>query len=76
MTIATELFQTVAKMPEPLQQELLHYAQYLIDNYAKEPAEENMPQKKRRSGVLQGTFVLPLPDDFNEPLEDFKEYMA
>ncbi|MCU7243166.1 MAG: DUF2281 domain-containing protein [Microcystis aeruginosa WS75] len=25
--------------------------------------------------MLKGTFVLPLPDDFDEPLEDFKEYM-
>ncbi|WP_229414730.1 MULTISPECIES: DUF2281 domain-containing protein [Moorena] len=25
--------------------------------------------------MLKGTFVLPLPDDFDEPLDDFKEYM-
>ena len=24
--------------------------------------------------ILKGTFVLPLPDDFDEPLEDFQEY--
>ena len=32
------------------------------------------PIKKRRVGILKGTFVLPLPDDFDEPLEDFQEY--
>lgn len=32
------------------------------------------PVKKRRLGILKGTFVLPLPDDFDEPLEDFQEY--
>jgi hypothetical protein len=31
--------------------------------------------KKRRSGILKGTFVLPLADDFDEPLADFQEYM-
>ncbi|NEO41204.1 MAG: DUF2281 domain-containing protein [Moorea sp. SIOASIH] len=25
--------------------------------------------------MLKGTFVLPLPDNFDEPLDDFKEYM-
>ena len=33
------------------------------------------PQRKRRSGSMKGTFVLLLPDDFDEPLEDFKDYM-
>jgi hypothetical protein len=32
------------------------------------------PIKKRRVGILKGTFVLPLPDNFDEPLEDFQEY--
>jgi len=32
------------------------------------------PIKKRRVGILKGTFVLPLPDDFDEPLKDFQEY--
>lgn len=75
MTIDTEIFQTIAKMPEPLKQELLHYAKYLIDNYSADISKENLPPQKRRSGILKGTFVLPLPNDFDEPLEDFKEYM-
>ena len=32
------------------------------------------PVKKRRAGILKGTFVLPLSHDFDEPLEDFQEY--
>jgi len=31
--------------------------------------------KKRRADILKGTFVLPLPDNFDEPLEDFQEYL-
>ncbi len=40
-----------------------------------EDIQKEHPVKKRRSGILKGTFVLPLPDDFDESLEDFKEYM-
>ncbi len=33
------------------------------------------PIKKRRVGILKGTFILPLPDDFDETLSDFQEYL-
>lgn len=76
MNIDTEIFQTVVTMPELLKQELLHYAKYLMENYSKDIHLDQHPVKKRRSGILHGTFVLPLPDNFDEPLEDFKEYMG
>ena len=75
MNIDTEIWQTIVTMPESLKQELLHYAKYLRENYSKDVSSEQHSVKKRRSGILKGTFVLPLPDDFDEPLEDFKEYM-
>ena len=76
MSIDTEILQTVSTMPASLKLELLHYAKYLRGNYAQKPlSTDQQPVKKRRSGILKGTFVLPLPDDFDEPLEDFKEYM-
>jgi hypothetical protein len=75
MTIDTEILQTITQMPEPLKQEVLHYAKYLIENYSESKSGGEQPQKKRRAGILKGTFVLPLPNDFDEPLEDFKEYM-
>ncbi|MFN9063330.1 MAG: DUF2281 domain-containing protein [Pseudanabaena sp.] len=71
----TEILQTIAQMPESLTREILHYAKYLIVNHAQEITQNTPPAKKRRVGILKGTFVLPLPDDFDEPLEDFKEYM-
>ena len=38
--------------------------------------EEKQPIKKKSLlGCMKGTFVLPLPDDFDEPLEEFEEYM-
>ena len=75
MTVEAEILQTLEQMPESLKQELLHYAKYLVENYSKTVSEGSSLQKKRRSGILKGTFVLPLPDNFDEPLEDFQEYM-
>ncbi len=88
MVTETEIIQTITQMPESLKQELFHYANYLINNYSAsmtegrskniaqpETPQEETPIKKRRSGILQGTFVLPLAEDFDEPLDDFKEYM-
>lgn len=76
MTIDTEITQTLEQMPVSLKQELLHYAKYLMANYSADGHSQAQKAKKRRSGILQGTFVLPLADDFDEPLEDFQEYMS
>ena len=76
MTIDTEIAQTLQHMPENLKHELLHYAKYLIANHSEGSSSQQSETRKRRSGILQGTFVLPLADDFDEPLEDFQEYMS
>ncbi len=74
-TLDVEILQTIAQMPEPLKREILHYAKYLINNHSKEIVQDAPPTRKRRVGILKGTFVLPMPDDFDEPLEEFKENM-
>lgn len=68
MTIDTEILQTLTQMPEPLKQEVLHYAKYLIENYSKN-AVEKIPKKRRLAGSMKGTFKLPLPEDFDTPME-------
>lgn len=89
--LKTELLEAIDRLPDHLQQEVLDFAQFLMSKYAngavkegaiesppvkeKEEAIESPPVKKRDFGALKGIFVLPLPDDFDEPLEDFKEYM-
>jgi hypothetical protein len=75
MNIDIEILQTVVTMPESLKQELLHYAKYLMAHHSPDIPREQHFVKKRRSGILKGTFVLPLADDFDEPLADFQEYM-
>jgi Protein of unknown function (DUF2281) len=74
MTVDAEILQTIAQMPEALKQQLLVYAKSLIE-IDSQGFEEKSSKKKRRSGILQGTFGLPLPADFDAPLEDFGDYM-
>ena len=77
MTVEAEILQTVSEMPESLKHELLHYAKYLWDNYTKLKTEEvdgENPQKKRGGfGILKGKIWIA--DDFDEPLEDLRNYM-
>jgi hypothetical protein len=76
MSVDLEILKTVSTMPPSLKQEVLHYAKYLMKNYTQNslPKSDQLSVKKRRSGILKGTFILPLSDDFDEPLDDFKEY--
>lgn len=75
MTVDAAIAQTLAQMPEELKREVLNYATYLLSKYGDRNSAETNTGKKRRSGILQGMLVLPLPDDFDEPLEDLKDYM-
>ena len=79
MTIESDILQNVEKLPDSVKQAVFLYTKFLVKEYGKEnknqEGKERASQKKRRSGILKGTFVLPLPEDFDEPLEDFQEYM-
>lgn len=73
MELKTKILETVEKMPVSLQAELLHYAEYLQEKYHQENSIQDNSTVKSRVGILKDTFVLPLPDDFDESLEDIKE---
>ena len=70
--LETTILEYLHKLPDSLQQEVLHYTQFLLETHTK---TSSLPQKKRQAGFLKGTFNLPIPDNFNEPVEDFQEYM-
>ncbi len=69
------ILEKLDKLPEPLQTEVLHYIEFLLDKHTTNSPLEEAPKKHRLAGSMKGTFVLPLPDDFDEPLEEFEEYM-
>ncbi|MEG4500371.1 DUF2281 domain-containing protein [Microcoleus sp. F10-C6] len=73
MTLDLEIFQTVVKMPEFLKQEILHYAQYLLEKHAK--TESSQEQLEQPHGYGSWAAQIVMSDDFDEPLEDLKEYM-
>jgi hypothetical protein len=54
-------------LPENLKQEVLDFIGYLIMKYSKD--QKNKP----KFGSAKGKYILAA--DFDEPLEDFKEYM-
>lgn len=68
------ILEKLEELPESLQTEVLHYIEFLIEKQAKNSTQEKPTKKRRVAGTMKGMFVLPLPDDFDEPLEDMKEY--
>lgn len=58
-------------LPPSQQQVLLDFAEYLVRKYA---SPKPTKKKKRQAGTFKG-FLVYMAEDFNAPLEDFKEYM-
>jgi len=75
MTVDTKILQALSKMPEPLKKEALSYIEYLLEKHLKSSSEGEIVKERRLVGSMKGTFVLPLPDNFDDPIEDFAEYM-
>ena len=70
--INNEMF--VSKMnnlPEELKREMLDFLEYLIKKHTDKIQKKS--RKTPKFGSCKGLFIIP--DDFDDPLEDFKEYM-
>jgi hypothetical protein len=70
--MSSELINTLESLPESLQQEVLHYAEFLAHNYAKTTPSE-ISQMPQGFGSWKGQIIMA--DDFDAPLEDMREYM-
>ena len=57
-------------LPESLKTEISNYMDYLMSQKMKNKKSQN---KSPKAGFLKGTFKMS--PDFDEPLEDFREYM-
>lgn len=73
MTIDIEIFQTVVKMPESLKKEILDYAQYLLEKHTKSESSQEKLEELHGYGSWVGQIFMS--DDFDQPLDDLKEYM-
>lgn len=66
------LIQEIHTLSDNLKEEVLHYVQFLKQKQT-ENIETPKPRKKRKAGSAKGMFVMT--EAFDEPLEDFAEYM-
>jgi len=66
------ILEKLAELPESLQTEVLHYIEFLIEKQAKNSTQEK-PTKRGGLGMWKGKIWMS--DDFDEPLEDLKDYM-
>lgn len=64
----TSLYLDYHSLPEDLRKELLAYLETL-----KKKSKKKKTPAKRKFGALKGKFKIPA--DFNQPLDDFKDYM-
>ena len=73
--LSPDLIATIESLPESLQTEILHYAEFLAAKHARSVSTPptTTPKKYRQAGSMQGAFILA--DDFDAPLEDLKDYM-
>jgi Protein of unknown function (DUF2281) len=74
MTLESAILRNVERLPDEVKQAVLLYTEFLASQYPRLETEEKS-EAPRFAGSMKGTFVLPLPDDFDEPLEAFEEYM-
>jgi hypothetical protein len=62
------LYTKISMLPQQMQNEIFDFIEFLI--------QKNKPtiiKKHPKAGCMKGVFKMSL--DFNEPLDDFKEYL-
>ena len=67
--IQPTILEKLEKLPESLQTEVLHFIEFLIEKHTTRHVQEETLKKRRLAGSMKGTFVLPLPDNFDAPME-------
>ena len=70
------VLQTYYHLPVKYREEALNFMQFLLTKYEQEESSKNYSEvkQKRQFGYFpKGTFVMS--DDFDAPLDCFKEYM-
>jgi len=60
------ILKKLEQLPQPLQIEVLHYIEFLLEKYAQQPAAPT-PTKKRKAGLLKGKIWMA--DDFDAPIQ-------
>lgn len=77
MTLESAILQNIEKLPNSVKNAVLLYTDFLVSQYHQDNLQEIVEpiERPRLAGSLNGMFTLPLPDDFDEPLEELEEYL-
>lgn len=73
MTIETAILKNLEKLPESVKQAVLDYTEFLVNRYVEEVPKTEKAAKRGGLGIWKGKIWMA--DDFDEPLEDLKDYM-
>jgi mRNA-degrading endonuclease RelE of RelBE toxin-antitoxin system len=73
MMIETAILKNIEKLPESVKQAVLDYIEFLVNRYAEEAPKTEKAAKRGGLGIWKGKIWIS--DDFDEPLEDLKDYM-
>jgi hypothetical protein len=71
--LQTAILEAVSRLPESLQQEVLHFIEFLLARYTRAVTIE--PEAKTRGGFGAWKGRIKIADDFDAPLDDMKDYM-
>ncbi len=67
------IFQKYNYLPLELRKEVADFIEFLVQKYQQNLVKEPPPKRPSQFGSAKGLIVMS--DDFNEPLEEFQEYM-
>lgn len=71
--IENAILNNVEKLPESVKQSVLDYTDFLVNRYAADADSTSKAPQRGGLGIWQGQIWMS--DDFDEPLEDLKDYM-
>ena len=66
------IFEKYSKLPKEIQVQVHDYIDFLMSKYQEKFSVETSNKSKSNFGSAKGLIIMS--DDFNAPLEDFKEY--
>ncbi len=67
---AQQLYAQILSLPKEMQKEVALFVAFLKEKTRKDNMQKPL---KRKAGLAKG--LIKMSDDFDEPLDDFKEYM-
>jgi mRNA-degrading endonuclease RelE of RelBE toxin-antitoxin system len=71
--LQTEILESLQQLPDSLQEEVSHYIEFLKARYVQPSSVPEKPKKRGALGAWRGK--IKIADDFDAPLEEFRDYM-